>query len=39
MIDADLLLIIYLLFYGIIASTIVNVALIIAAAILVTKQQ
>ena len=39
MIEADLLLIIYLLFYGIIASTIVNVALIIATAILVIKQQ
>lgn len=39
MIEADLLVIIYLLFYGMIASTIVNVALIIATAILVIKQQ
>ena len=39
MIEADLLVIIYLLFYGMVASTIVNVALIIATAILVIKQQ
>ena len=35
MIDADLLIISYLLFYGMIASTIINVALIIALAIIV----
>jgi len=39
MIEADLLVIIYLLFYGMIASTIVNVALIIATARLLIKQQ
>ena len=39
MIGADLLVIIYLLFYGMIASTIINVALIIALAILLSKQQ
>ena len=39
MIDANLLLIVYLLFYGMIASTIINVALIIALAIVLSKQQ
>ena len=39
MIEVDLIIIIYLLFYGMIASTIINVALIIATAILLIKQQ
>lgn len=39
MIEADLILIIYLLYYGMIASTIINVALIIVTTILVIKQQ
>ena len=39
MIEADLLVIIYLLFYGMITLTIINVALIIATAILLIKQQ
>jgi len=38
MIDADLLIISYLLFYGMIASTIINVALIIALAIIFKEQ-
>jgi len=39
MIENDLLFVIYLLFYGMIALTIINVALIIALAILLSKQQ
>ena len=39
MIESGLLLITYLLFYGMIALTIINVALIIALAILLSKQQ
>lgn len=39
MIEADFLVITYLLFYGMIAVTIINVALIIALAILLIKQQ
>ena len=38
MIEADLLVIIYLLFNGMIASTIINVALIIALAIIFKQQ-
>ena len=39
MIEADFLVITYLLFYGMIALTIINVALIIALAMLLIKQQ
>ena len=39
MIEADLLAIIYLFYYSLIASTIINVALIIVTTILVIKQQ
>ena len=39
MIEVDFLVITYLLFYGMIALTIINVALIIALAILLIKQQ
>ena len=39
MVEADFLVITYLLFYGMIAVTIINVALIIALAILLIKQQ
>ena len=39
MIEADFFVITYLLFYGMIALTIINVALIIALAIVLIKQQ
>lgn len=39
MIDAELLAIVYLLYYGLLLMTIINVALVIAFAILLIKQQ
>ena len=39
MIDTGLLTIIYILFYGLVGTTIINVALIIAIAVLLSKQQ
>ena len=39
MVDSSILVITYLFFYGMIGFTIINVALIIALAILLSKQQ